>query len=110
MRDRRRMARIFMPYLIPPSTVNIVEHLYDKVGFKTYLAMDINYDVGYRLKGSSPWRAAKSTVGVTTAVRASDQVQQRMAWALAQIVVVVQAWSRGHQSCGPLVEGTAVGT
>ena len=57
-----------MPCLIPPSTVNIVEHLYDKVGFKTYLAMDINYDVGYRLKGSSPWWAAKSTVGVITAV------------------------------------------
>ena len=74
--------------LIPPSTANIVEHLYDKVGFKTHLAMDINYDDGYRLKGSSPWWAAKSTVGVITAVRASDQVRQHMAWALAQIVVV----------------------
>ena len=26
---------------IPPSTANIVEHLYDKVGSKTHLAMDI---------------------------------------------------------------------
>ena len=77
-----------MPYLIPPSTVNSVEHLYDKVGFKTHLTMDINYDDGYRLKGSSTWWAAKSTVWVMTAVRASDQVRQHLAWALAQIVVV----------------------
>ena len=52
--------------------------------------MSSPHDNGYRLKGSSTWWAAKvrTVLRVMTVVRASDQVRQRMAWALAQIVVV----------------------
>ena len=46
---------------------------------------DINYDDAYRVHGT--WPVVKSTVWVDN-VRASDQVRQRMAWTLLQIVVV----------------------
>ena len=55
------------------------------LGFKTHSTMDINYDDAYRVHGT--WQVAKSTVWVDN-VRASDQVRQRMAWTLLQIVVV----------------------
>jgi len=56
-------------------------------GFKTHLNIDFNYDDWYRMDSTTRY-AAKSTVWVMQAVRAKDQVRQRMAWALSQIFVV----------------------